>query len=91
MTDFIAKARAGRVIALEYHRSGAVMFFPEELEDTVVTSRRRVTHVGKPMFVRSSAMDMGTSYVAPRPEQAANAPLQLREDQLVENVMRRAA
>ncbi len=59
MTDYFAKARKGRIIALNLHQSGAVMFFPEDMEEPVASARpdaeQIMTQRSKAMFVRSDA------------------------------------
>jgi hypothetical protein len=103
MIDFIAKARENRIIALSLHTNGSVMFFPEEdfapSQMQVGASRRSVTHVSKPMFVRSEALK--TSALIQKPNQdlvandmAASAPSDvfvLTEEHAISEVMRLAA
>ncbi|SFK11369.1 hypothetical protein [Celeribacter neptunius] len=99
MTDYIAKARQGRTIALSQSQSGSVMFFPEEFEDVAAqdrrSSRRTINEMSKPMFVRSSSVRAGTMaramIDAPNVEEAANTPLILTAEDAIENVMRLAA
>lgn len=97
MTDFIAKARAGRTIALESHRLRAVMFFPEETEVSAAPERRTVSEISKPMFVRSVRVRTDMIAKAPAPETVANAPLLLTEaqkvpvDDMIATVMKKAA
>ncbi|WP_434289532.1 hypothetical protein [Celeribacter sp. SCSIO 80788] len=95
MTDYFAKARKGRIIALNLYQSGAVMFFPEEFGEIVSTerstSRHVVTQMSKPMFVRSVSVQSGALIEAPRPEKVANAPFVLTEEHAVENVLRLVA
>lgn len=59
MTDFIAKARANRVIALGSHRSGTTMFFPEDAVEQRLRIGRQIPHAGKPMFMRSRSSRNG--------------------------------
>ncbi|WP_417263415.1 hypothetical protein [Celeribacter sp.] len=101
MTDYLAKARQGRIIALNLHQSGAVMFFPEELDEPVATARPSshhiITQVSKPMFVRSASVTSGAMIDVPRMEDVANTPLILTEEHAVsaegavENVLRLVA
>ncbi|WP_439103992.1 hypothetical protein [Celeribacter marinus] len=58
MTNFLAKARSNRLIALAQHEKGAVMFFPNACVDasgsmTDVSTRVVMAQIAKPMFVRS--------------------------------------
>jgi hypothetical protein len=95
MTDYIAKARQGRIIALNLCQNGAVMFFPEEMDEIVTTecptSRQAMTRISKPMFVRSASVQSGTPIEAPHPEEVANVPFVLTEEHAVENVLRLVA
>ncbi|WP_417250418.1 hypothetical protein [Celeribacter sp.] len=70
MTDFIAKARANRVIALKLHKSGTVMFFPDDIPE--VGTSRKVTHISKPMFVRSQSLRDAAIVATPAKEAVAN-------------------
>ncbi|MBW6416470.1 hypothetical protein [Celeribacter sp. PS-C1] len=87
MTDYFEKARQGRIIALNLHQSGAVMFFPEDMEDAAMTARPSshhiITQVSKPMFVRSASITSGAMIDAPRLENVANTPLVLTEEHAV--------
>lgn len=103
MTDFITKARKNRIIALNLNTKGSVMFFPEDdsiLSDGPVdVARRSVTHVSKPMFVRSQAFKTSAMIETPNSDTIANdtpagAPhdvLVLTEDLAISEVMRLAA
>lgn len=95
MTDYLAKARQGRVVALNQSRSGSEMFFPEEmgesLNDERLSRRRAMSTMSKPMFVRSSSVRMGAIANASRTGEVANDPLVLTAEYAVENVLRRAA
>ncbi|MCA0042264.1 hypothetical protein [Celeribacter litoreus] len=59
MTDYAEKAREGRAVALSLQESGGVVFFPEGFDDhihcPVETTRRVVTQMSKPLFVRSES------------------------------------
>lgn len=76
MIDFIAKARKNRIIALNLSTNGTEMFFPADecaLPDaTANTTRRAVTHVSKPMFVRSQAVQTSAMIQAPHLDAVAN-------------------
>lgn len=91
MTDFRAKARRGRIIALQLHQANTVIFFPEEPEHDVTPIRRTVSAMSKPMFVRSSTLTTDMIARAPEPETVANGPLVLTEAQLVAEVLKKAA
>lgn len=95
MTDYIAKARAGRVIALNMCQSGTVMFFPEEMTGSATVERPANRHVmtqmRKPMFVRSASMHAQAAIKTPELEEVANAPFVLTEEHAVEDVLRLVA
>jgi hypothetical protein len=99
MTDFITKARKNRIIALNLNTKGSVMFFPEDDSDVSSVARRSVTHVSKPMFVRSQAFKTSAMIETPNSDTIANdttvgAPhdvLVLTEDLAISEVMRLAA
>lgn len=86
MTDFIAKARANRVIALNLRQNGAMMFFPEEeqnIPNEASQEVRRAVHLTKPMFVRSASLHAAAIVKAPDNADVANTgsePLVLTED-----------
>ena len=92
MTDYIAKARAGRTLAINIHRSGAVMFFPEDIVEVApVATRQIVTSMVKPMFVRSAALHPSAEVKAPSMDQVANAqPFVLTEEHAVTPMTRAA-
>lgn len=101
MTDFIAKARKNRIIALNLNTKGTMIFFPED-DSTLVgadVSRRAMTHISKPMFVRSQAVQTSAMIEVPHKDLVANdttsiAPQDvfvLTEDLAISNVMRLAA
>ncbi|GAA3860045.1 hypothetical protein [Celeribacter arenosi] len=81
MTDYIAKARSNRVIALSHHQSGAVMFFPQDMSEERTGARQLITRMSKPMFVRSTAITASSRVTAPDMENVANEPYQLSADQ----------
>ncbi|AJE45239.1 hypothetical protein [Celeribacter indicus] len=93
MIDYFAKAREGRIAALDLHRSGAVMFFPEGMDDAparpAIAPRELIAQVNKPMFLRSASVT--GSAVRDLPEPAANGPLLLTEDLVVSRVLDKAA
>lgn len=103
MIDFIAKARENRIIALSLHTNGSVMFFPEEdsvhSEMQAGSPSRSVTHVSKPMFVRSEAMKTSALIDTPHQDFVANdmaasaSPdvFVLTEEHAISSVMRLAA
>lgn len=106
MTDYLSKARQGRILALSLHQSGAVMFFPEDTveaeemktERPMMEPRNVVTQMTKPMFVRSVSVTAGAPITAPHPEEVANTPFLLTEahavedeDQVLKDVLRHVA
>ena len=91
MTDFIAKARAGRIIAINAHNSGAVMFFPEDIVETKVERRQIVATMVKPMFVRSAALHPSGQVKAPPMDQVANAQPYVLTDEHAVTALPRAA
>ncbi|MBU2937263.1 MULTISPECIES: hypothetical protein [Pacificibacter] len=76
MIDFIAKARTNRIIALNLSSKGTEMFFPED--DTakragkVHTGRRAVTHVSRPMRLRSQSVQTSAMIETPHSDMVAN-------------------
>lgn len=103
MIDFITKARKNRIIALSLSTQGASMFFPEDENATPDThtgsQRRAVTHVSRPMFVRSQAVQTPAIVLAPHSDIVANATTAktpqdvfvLTEEYAIAEVMRLAA
>ncbi|WP_417242325.1 hypothetical protein [Celeribacter sp.] len=93
MNDYIAKARANRIIALSLHSNGATMFFPEaEIEPSNTLSeletRRAMMQVSKPMFVRSQSLAHSAIIATPDRASVANAsnePFILTQEYAVTN------
>ena len=86
MIDFIAKARMNRIIALNLSSKGTEMFFPEDdataLEGQLDAGRGAVTHVSKPMHLRSQAVQTSAMIATPHSDMVANA----KEDQAPQDV-----
>lgn len=76
MIDFIAKARANRIIALNLSTKGAEMFFPKDgaaKRDGRPDPRRgTVTHVSESMRLRSQLIKTSAMIETPDSDMVAN-------------------
>ncbi|SDF67936.1 hypothetical protein SAMN04488117_106126 [Celeribacter baekdonensis] len=100
MTRYFDKARQGRTIALNLHQSGAVMFFPEEIEAMDLSERpvirQTITQMSKPMFVRSSSVETGAKIGTAQAGNSGDAPYLLTNalalnDDTIETVLQLVA
>lgn len=76
MTDYLAKARSNRLIALNLRKTGADMFFPQDADDgpaeNAHSDRGSLKCISKPMFVRSVTLEVQPALATPSGQDTAN-------------------